>query len=32
MVPTKLNYGILDKEMLAVVQSLEEWHAYLEGL
>jgi hypothetical protein len=28
----ELNYGIPNKEMLAVVQSLEEWCAYLKGL
>ncbi len=28
----ELNYSIPNKEILVVVQSLEEWHAYLEGL
>ncbi len=32
MMPVELNYSILNKEMLVVVQSLEEWHAYLKGL
>jgi hypothetical protein len=27
----KLNYDIHNKEMLAIVLSLEEWHAELEG-
>ena len=28
----KLNYDIHDKEMLAIVRSLEQWRAELEGL
>ena len=26
------NYEIHDKEMLAIIQALEEWHHFLEGL
>ena len=32
MQPAELNYDIHDKEMLAIVRSLEEWRAELEGL
>ncbi|KAL1979106.1 hypothetical protein VTN96DRAFT_6844 [Rasamsonia emersonii] len=32
MAPTELNYEIHDKEMLAIIRSLEEWRAELEGL
>jgi hypothetical protein len=32
MMPIELNYGISNKEMLVVVQFLEEWCAYLKGL
>jgi hypothetical protein len=32
MVPVECNYPIHDKEMLAVMQCLEEWRAELEGL
>jgi transposase InsO family protein/predicted aspartyl protease len=32
MQPAELNYDIHDKEMLAVVLSLDEWRAELEGL
>jgi len=28
----KLNYDIYNKEMLAIVQSLEQWQAELERL
>ena len=28
----ELNYDIYNKEMLAIVLSLEEWHAELEGV
>jgi hypothetical protein len=30
MQSAKLNYNIHDKKMLAIVLSLEEWHAKLE--
>lgn len=29
---TEKNYEIHDKEMLAIIRSLQEWHAELEGL
>jgi len=32
MQPAELNYDIHDKEMLAIVRSLEQWRAELEGL
>ena len=32
MQPAELNYDIHDKEMLAIILSLEEWRAELEGL
>jgi hypothetical protein len=32
MQPAELNYDIHDKEMLAIIRSLEEWRAELEGL
>jgi hypothetical protein len=32
MQPAELNYDIYDKEMLAIIRSLEEWRAELEGL
>jgi transposase InsO family protein len=32
MAPPELNYEIHDKELLAVIRSLEEWRAELEGL
>jgi len=31
MSPAELNYDIYDKEMLAVVRSLQAWRHYLEG-
>ena len=31
MMPQKQNYLIADKEMLSVIQALEQWHHYLEG-
>ena len=31
MLPEECNYPIADKEMLSVIQSLEEWRHYLEG-
>ena len=31
MSPEECNYPIADKEMLSVIQSLEEWRHYLEG-
>ena len=31
MMPQEWNYLIADKEMLSVVQALEQWHHYLEG-
>lgn len=29
--PAECNYGIGEKELLAIVNSFEEWHQYLEG-
>jgi hypothetical protein len=31
MIDTELNYDIHDKELLAIVKSLEHWRHYLEG-
>ena len=31
MTPQEWNYLITDKEMLSVIQALEQWHHYLEG-
>lgn len=31
MSPAECNYGIGDKELLAIVLCFEEWHQYLEG-
>ena len=31
MTPQEQNYPITDKEMLSVIQALEQWHHYLEG-
>ena len=31
MMPQEWNYLITDKEMLSVIQALEQWHHYLEG-
>ena len=31
MTPQEWNYLITDKEMLLVIQALEQWHHYLEG-
>src|SRR5229473_7661609 len=30
--PAKQNYNIYDRELLALIQGLEEWRHYLEGL
>jgi hypothetical protein len=30
--PVELNYNIYNKEMLAIILSLNEWRVYLEGL
>ena len=32
MSPAECNYGISDKELLAIVASLEKWHIYLHAL
>ena len=32
MSPAECNYGIGDKELLAIVASLEKWHIYLHAL
>ena len=32
MTPAECNYGIGDKELLAIVASLEKWHMYLHGI
>ena len=31
MMPQEWNYPMADKEMLSVIQALEQWHHYLEG-
>ena len=31
MMPQERNYPVADKEMLSVIQALEQWHYYLEG-
>ncbi|EGO02371.1 hypothetical protein SERLA73DRAFT_24806, partial [Serpula lacrymans var. lacrymans S7.3] len=31
LLPTKCNYQIYDKEMLAIIRALEHWRHYLEG-
>ena len=31
MTPAEQNYGIEDKELLAIVAALQEWHIYVEG-
>ena len=31
MSPEECNYPIADKEMLSIIQSLEEWRYYLDG-
>jgi hypothetical protein len=30
MLPTKLNYDIYDKELLAIVAAFQEWRVYLK--
>ena len=32
MSPAECNYGIDDKELLAIVTCLEKWHMYLRGV
>ena len=32
MSPTECNYGIGDKELLAIVAPLDKWHIYLHAL
>ncbi len=32
MSPAECNYGIGDKELLAIISSLEKWHIYLYQL
>ena len=29
--PVECNYEIHDKEMLAIIQALQEWHHFVEG-
>ena len=31
LIPAECNYKIYDKELLAIIQSLEEWRAKLAG-
>ena len=31
MMPQERNYPVADKEMLSVIQALEQWRHYLEG-
>ena len=31
MIEAECNYAIYDKELLAIIRALEEWHHYLEG-
>jgi hypothetical protein len=32
MAPAEMNYEIYNKELLAIIHTLEEWRAELEGL
>ena len=32
MSPAECNYGIGDKELLAIIACLEKWHMYLHGV
>ena len=32
MTPAECNYGIGDKELLAIIACLEKWHMYLHGI
>jgi ribonuclease HI len=32
MNPAERNYGIHDRELLAIIHALEEWRAELQGL
>ena len=32
MSPAECNYGIGDKELLAILACLEKWHMYLHGV
>jgi len=32
MMPSECNYGIRDKELLAIINALEKWHIYLHQL
>ena len=29
--PTERNYEIYDRELLAIIRALEEWHHYIQG-
>ena len=29
--PAERNYEIYDRELLAIIQALEEWHHYIQG-